>query len=182
MCKSLLEVCRNWRSIAGFHTGFFSGGGGGHTRLFDHTLFCWNHTHLIKIVSGLELVTSIGKLMRFAIERPQLTEVNLHQILKVLNYFSLSLSTCRSSCLCKRRMARRLIPQRCLCRDRAQFLGTKWVADLQQPLTPPLTPPPMEQRRLQFPVAVVIILIVATARTRPPRQRPRLLHEVNIKL
>ena len=58
-------------------------GGGGGTHLFDYAHFCWNHTHLIKIVSGLELVTSIGRLMRIAIEGPQLTEVNFHQLLDI---------------------------------------------------------------------------------------------------
>ncbi len=37
----------------------------------------------LKIVSGLEFVTSIGRLMCIAIEGPQLTEINFHQILDI---------------------------------------------------------------------------------------------------
>ncbi len=59
--------------LSGFHTEFFSGGG----TLFDHTHFCWNHTHLIKICLRSRIRDiNLGRLMRIAIEGPQLIEVN----------------------------------------------------------------------------------------------------------
>ena len=75
----------------------FSGGGGGggggrggreaHVAkyLIDHAHFCWNHTDLIKkrLRSRISDI-NLGRLMRIAIEGPQLTEVNLHQIKDII--------------------------------------------------------------------------------------------------
>ena len=58
--------------MQGFIQDFFLGGEEfrkGATRLFDHTHFAETTPIWLKIVSGLELVTSIGRLMCITIER-----------------------------------------------------------------------------------------------------------------
>ncbi len=66
----------------GFHTGFFFLGVGAHTHV---CLTTPTFTHLIKncLRSRISDI-NLGRLMRIAIEGPQLTEVNFHQILDII--------------------------------------------------------------------------------------------------